>query len=157
MWKKKVVLLSVFAIGNTYAAYDNEDTVKLYADIAYRYDSNVFRLSDKQENNTTREHQQKDDSSVRAGIGGRIDLPLSRQNVYAKADFSQTKYLTFDNLDAPSWDVGLGWDWVVGNQLQGNLSVSSSSDLSSFDDVRVSVVDTVKTDLPEPVVPAINK
>ncbi|WP_297572292.1 outer membrane beta-barrel protein [uncultured Deefgea sp.] len=145
MLKKNLLLLSVLAIGNTQAASDPEDTVKLFTNIAYVYDSNVFRLSDTQQNNSTRQHQQKGDSSFTVGVGGRLDLPVSRQNFYATADFSQANYLVFDELNGPAWDVGLGWNWVVGNQWNGNLSVSSSSQLSSFDDVRVAVVDTVKT------------
>ncbi|MGL6041749.1 MAG: hypothetical protein ACRC01_11205, partial [Deefgea sp.] len=146
MLKKKLMLLSVLAIGNSQAAYDQDDTVKLYADIAYEYDSNVFRLSDQQENNSTRRHQQKSDSSITAGFGAQIDVPLSRQNVYAKLDMSYANYLVFDELNGPAWDVGLGWDWVVGNQWSGNLSASTSRERSSFDDVRIAVVDTVKTD-----------
>ena len=146
MLKKNLVLMSVLAIGNVQAAYDQDDTVKLFADVAYVYDSNVFRLSDKQENNTTRRHKQKGDSSITTRLRGPVDLPLIRQNLYATADVSYRNYLVFDELNGPAWDVGLGWDWVVGNQWRGNLSASSSSGLSSFDDVLISVVDTVKTD-----------
>ncbi|MBM5572338.1 MULTISPECIES: outer membrane beta-barrel protein [Deefgea] len=146
MLRKNLVLLSALALGNAQAAYDSEDTVKLFADLAYVYDSNVFRLSDKQENNSTRRHQQKSDSSITAGFGGRVDLPLSRQNVYATANVSYRNYQVFDELNGPAWDVGLGWNWVVGNQWSGTLTASTSSELSSFDDVRVSVVDTVKKD-----------
>lgn len=146
MFRKKWALVSVLVMTNVHAAYDSEDTVKLFADVAYVYDSNVFRLSDKQENNATRRHGQKSDSSVTAGVGGRIDLPLSRQNFYVTADVSYSNYLTFDELNGPAWDVGLGWNWVVGNQWSGDLSASTSRALSSFDDVLVSVIDTVETD-----------
>ncbi|WP_027469088.1 hypothetical protein [Deefgea rivuli] len=146
MWKKKTLLLSVLAMSNAHAAYDSEDTIKLYADMAYVYDSNVFRLSDQQENNTTREHQQKGDSSITAGLGGRVDLPISRQNLYASARVSQIHYFNFTDLNGPEWDLGVGWDWVVGNQWRGNLSAATSSELASFDDVRTSVIDTVKKD-----------
>ncbi|QZA78224.1 outer membrane beta-barrel protein [Deefgea tanakiae] len=145
MFKNKLIFLSVLTIGNSQAAYDQEDTVKLFADLAYVYDSNVFRLSDQQENNSTRRHQQKSDSSITTGLGGRIDLPLSRQNVYATAQVSYSNYLVFDELNGPAWDLGLGWNWVVGNQWSGNLAASTSNALSSFDDVRTSVVDTVQT------------
>ncbi|MBM5574862.1 hypothetical protein GKO28_11945 [Deefgea sp. CFH1-16] len=139
--------MSALIIGNSQAAFDSTDTVKLFTDIAaYKYDSNVFRLSDQQENNSTRKHQQKGDSSLSAGVRSRIDVPLSRQNVYAAADFTYNKYLVFDELNSPAWNVSLGWDWVVGNQLSGNLSAATSRELSSFDDVRISVVDTVKRD-----------
>lgn len=146
MLKRKMLLLGLAAIGNTYAAYDAEDAVKLSADAAYLYDSNVFRLSDKQENRSTLRYGQKSDSSVTAGVGAIAELPVSRQLVYARANLSYSRYFTFDELNNSAWDLGLGWNWVVGNQWKGNLSASTTRALSSFDDVRVSVVDTVKTD-----------
>ena len=117
MFKNKLIFLSVLTIGNSQAAYDQEDTVKLFADLAYVYDSNVFRLSDQQENNSTRRHQQKSDSSITTGLGGRVDLPLSRQNVYANAQVSYSNYLVFDELNGSAWDVGIGWNWVVGQYI----------------------------------------
>ncbi|QLG90091.1 hypothetical protein HQ393_17420 (plasmid) [Chitinibacter bivalviorum] len=126
-----------------FAAYDADDTLKLNAAIDYRYDDNVFLLPNSSSNSITREYGQRGDSSIVASVGGRIDVPLSRQVLYVAANAARQQYLKFDELNYTSWNGQLGWKWQVGSQFSGDLNARASYSMNSFEDVRNGIIDMI--------------
>lgn len=139
----KLCLLTVVVSPWCLAAYDADDTLKLNAAIDYRYDDNVFLLPDRSSNSITREYGQRGDSSIIASVGGRIDVPVSRQLLYAVANVARQQYLTFEELDYTAWNGQLGWKWQVGSQFSGDLNARASYSMNSFEDVRNGIIDMV--------------
>lgn len=146
MQLKRLCLLLLTVAPVVQGAYDAEDTLKLNAELAYRYDDNVFRLADNANNTVTKRHGTQADSNVLAAVGGRIDVPVSRQTFYVLGNVSRQQYFKFDELNHTAWTAGLGWDWQAGSQFFGNLSADSSSNMSSFDEVSPDVIDMVRQD-----------
>jgi hypothetical protein len=141
---KKLCLLFIAAVPVCEAAYDADDTVKLSAELAYRYDDNVFRLADDANNSVTLKNGTQGDSYLQATVAGRIDIPVSRQKFYASANVSRQQYFSFDELDYTAWQTELGWQWQAGNQFSGSLAAHASESMNSFDDVRTGIVDMIR-------------
>ena len=143
-FNKNFIWLAVFS-PFSFAAYDATDMVSLNADMAYKYDSNVFRLSDFGSNSVVRKNDgQLGDSNLQAVLGAKFQMPISRQKIYANAQMSRQQYFTFEELNYTGWQADVGWGWQLGNQFFGTLAAHSKSSMNSFDDVRNGVVDMVR-------------
>jgi Putative beta-barrel porin 2 len=133
MWFR-ACLVGVFFLDYAQAAYNPEDKLKLNADLAYQYDSNLFKLDEGINNAQTSRNGQKADSKLDARLSGRLDLKISRQLISASADISQINYQHFSELNHNEWSAGLEWAWLAGSRLNGQLSVNTSTKMSSFED-----------------------
>jgi hypothetical protein len=120
-----------------FAAYVQGDPNTIYASVGYSYDDNIFLL------NPALPVPAGDGSNARADdittyrIGGQYKKDWSQQ-------FARSKYQNYTTADYTSWDNGIGWHWVAGDQLSGNMSATdtntlagaSTSVLSSHDVIR---------------------
>jgi hypothetical protein len=133
MWFR-ACLIGVCLVDYAQAAYGPEDIFKLTADVAYQYDSNIFKLDENKDNVQTQKHGKKADSRLETRLGSSLDLVLSRQLVHAVADVNQINYSNFTDLNRNEWSVNLIWDWVVGSIATGQLRANTSTRMSSFED-----------------------
>ncbi|WP_047393334.1 hypothetical protein [Chitinibacter sp. ZOR0017] len=144
MARKKLAVVLGCAIGLAHGAYDADDTLKLNAEVGYGYDDNVFRLSEQGSNSITRKHGQQGDSKLDVALGGRIDVPVSRQNFSASARVNRQQYMDFSELNYTGWQADLGWAWQAGSLLSGQLNAGTSRSMSSFEDTRDGRIDMVR-------------
>ncbi|NHQ85946.1 outer membrane beta-barrel protein [Iodobacter sp. HSC-16F04] len=133
MWFR-VCLLGLCSLDYAQAAYGPEDTLKLNANLASQFDSNLFKLDENSENTQTRKNGHKADLNVETKVSGRLDLKLSRQLLHVNADVSQINYHHFSELNHQEWNAGLAWDWFIGSRFSGQLSATTASKMSSFED-----------------------
>ncbi len=63
------------------------------------YDSNLFRVSGKQEAEDLLGSNKKDDTIGYLGVGMKSDLKLSRQHLLLNADVATVKYDRYNDLD----------------------------------------------------------
>ena len=115
-----VLLTAMLPVDTSIAALENFDP---YVFTGVNTDSNIFRSSDNEENETT----------WHIGAGFNSDYKLSRQHLVLDLDVDRAMYNNFDELDHTAVD-GLGaWKWQVGNLWSGNLGYKYNRSLRSFD------------------------
>ncbi|MDW5416671.1 outer membrane beta-barrel protein [Iodobacter sp. CM08] len=133
MWFR-ACLIGFCLVDYAQAAYGPEDLFKLTADLAYQYDSNLFKLDEDITNAQTNKHGKRADSKIETRLGGSLDLVMSRQLVHVVVGVNQINYLNFTDLNHNEWNANLVWDWVVGSIATGQLRANTSTRMSSFED-----------------------
>jgi exopolysaccharide biosynthesis operon protein EpsL len=103
-----VFLAVIFPASTSFAALEKFDP---YVFAGVRTDSNLFRSSDNEENETI----------WRLGAGFKSDYKLSRQNLILDLDVFRAMYDNFDELDYTGVDGLAKWKWQAGNLWSGNL------------------------------------
>jgi exopolysaccharide biosynthesis operon protein EpsL len=98
------------------------------------YDSNLFRLSGKDQAEALLGDDKKDDTIGYFGVGIKSDLKLSRQHFLLNADVASVKYDRFSDLDNTQVNGDARWAWQAGNLWKGNLGYKYDRHLSSFDE-----------------------
>ena len=101
------------------------------------YDSNLFRVSGKQEAEDLLGSNKKDDTIGYLGVGLKSDLKLSRQHLLLNADVATVKYDRYNDLDNTQTNGDARWAWQVGNLWSGNLGYIYNKRLSSFDEQQL--------------------
>ena len=103
-----VFLAVIFPASTSFAALEKFDP---YAFAGVRTDSNLFRSSNNEENETI----------WRLGAGFKSDYKLSRQHLILDLDVFRDIYNNFDELDYTGVDGLAKWKWQAGNLWSGNL------------------------------------
>ena len=123
-----------------------EQPLKLKVVGGFSYDSNLFRLSDDVDAESTIGSSDKSDVIYRVGAGGKYDLRYSRQKFVAEANVTAYKFQNFDNLDNTSNDLRGEWLWQLGNSWDGNLGIGHRRYLESFANFQRNLRDMVSQD-----------
>lgn len=120
-----------------HASYAALDQFEPYAFTRVLYDSNLFRVADKQQAIAILGDDKKDDTVGYLGAGLRSDLKLSRQHLLFDGEVARAKYDTYDQLDHTRVYGNAAWAWEVGNLWSGNLGARYKRELSSFNYFRL--------------------
>lgn len=110
------------------------------------YDSNLFRLSDAADPQTTIGSSDKSDIIYQLGAGGKYELRQSRQKFIAEASVTEYKFQNFGNLDNTSDNLRGEWQWQVGNDWSGYLGLGQRRYLENFTYFQQNVRDMVNQD-----------
>lgn len=108
---------------------DAGDTFRPYASINYAYDSNLFRVAN---NANVPGITSKAEQFHTLAAGMNVDWQLSRQVIRARAELSQTRFHTYNQLDYDGRDLLLQWSWLVGNNTHGDVGVSETRSQGSL-------------------------
>ena len=109
----------------------------------YRYDSNLFRLSDDANVQSTLGTSDKSDNIYQLGVGGRVVLQESRQKFLIDGSVSHYWYQNFSSLDNTADSLRGEWDWRAGNQWSGTLGAGYRRYLDSFSNIQQDIKDMV--------------
>jgi len=113
-----------------------DDSLALIIGLSERYDSNLFRLSSTDEENTQR-LLQKDKASDVLTIGSaelRFDQTYSLQHVQFQVKASRYQYQTFDYLGFTSLEYDAAWGWGITPRIKGMLSASRLEQPDNYSD-----------------------
>ena len=121
------------------------DRVELFADGAYNYDSNVFRLSKNVDPITATGQDRKSDNWWTTTLGFNVDVPVSLQRFQLNYAWSDYRYQHFGELDHHGHTARAEWDWAVAKELLGDTGYAEAENLASFANIQGSTPDLVKT------------
>jgi len=96
-------------------------------------ESNLFRLSDRANAASLIGRSERSDSYTRTEAGIRGRAQVSRQIFDVDANAYRADFQRFDFLDHNGGAAGGMWNWVVGNDWEGNLGYRYDRTLSSFE------------------------
>jgi len=96
-------------------------------------ESNLFRLSDSADTQSTLGRNERSDSYTRAEAGIKARAQASRQIIDLDANVYHADYRNFDFLDHDGGGAGGMWNWVVGNDWEGNLGYRYDRTLSNIE------------------------
>ncbi|MFC1771776.1 outer membrane beta-barrel protein [Pseudomonadota bacterium] len=114
------------------------DKFEPYAYAMVLHDTNIFRQSENEE----------DDTIGHLGAGFRSDYKLSRQHLLFNGEVDRAQYDSEDQLDHTRVKGNGTWEWQLGNLWSGSLGATYQRRLSSFDEqplVREKDMRTEKT------------
>lgn len=131
-WPILSVVPLVLAVGVDGALADEGDALNFYVSQSFRYEDNLYRLSDGAEAPRGTRH----DTISTSGVGLRFDQEYSRQRLRAEVGLTSSRYMEHSDLDHDSPDVRLYWDWQVGNRWSGLVSHMYRESMTGFDEVR---------------------
>ena len=134
--KKNLMIAALFcsATGNLMAEGILE--IKPSIGVDTTYDDNIYRFSSPEQAKAVFGTSATSDTIVRTELGLDVDLRLSRQLISLTSNISKSEYNRFDQLNNVGKSFGLVWDWQLGNDFFGELSVSESEAFSGFDELR---------------------
>lgn len=124
-----------------WAAYDAGDNAWISPAIDYWYDSNVFRLADTADTQSSIGSSHREDYIFQPKVTGHVQTEVSRQRFYYDGSLFTRHYQEHSDLDYLGTTNALGWDWVVGSDWSGNLQYSNVRDLSAFEDISAAEKD----------------
>lgn len=101
-----------------------------YVNGSFSYDDNIFRLSSSAKDN------ESGDSVKSVQVGVNVNLRLSRQLVNLAANISENKYNRYDILNNTGKSYLLGWNWRLGNDFYGVLSLTQTEAIAGFNEIR---------------------
>lgn len=93
---------------------------------------NVYRCADPGAVSCSADNRASKDWIEGATLLGGGNLRLGRQRFYLDTTVRRNDYRQNDALDHLAYTLGTGWEWVLGNQLSGNLSVNARRALAPF-------------------------
>jgi len=107
------------------------------------YDSNLFRVPDKNVLNSAGIHPRDGISSTELTVG--IDQPYGRQRWLASAGISANVYKNNDQLNNTGYDLLLGLDWQALSRWGGDVRIESTQQQANFENYGAQfVVNTSK-------------
>jgi len=98
------------------------------------YDDNVLGLSSNISAPSTFGLDSRSDFSRTLEVGALFDETIGRQHITGNFKASKTKYDTYRSLDFDGRDLAANWNWLLGNQLGGNLGVNYGKGMTPFTD-----------------------
>ncbi len=107
------------------------DTVFISANAGVSYDDNLFRLERDQP--LSSQNKSRDDMLYRFGLGLSADVPVSRQRFRANLNITDYRYSRNSYLNYVGGSGSGSWLWAVGEDWHGDLGMSLSRTLQSFD------------------------
>lgn len=96
-------------------------------------ESNLFRLSDQADATSVIGRPERSDTVTRAEAGIKARAQVSRQIFDLDANMYRADFQRFDFLDHDGGGAGGMWNWVVGNDWEGNLGYRYDRTLSSLE------------------------
>ena len=121
------------------------DRLELFADEAWNYDSNVFRLSKNVDPAAVTGSDRKSDTWWQTTFGFNLDVPVSLQRFQLAYAWSDYRYQHFDQLDHHGHTARAEWDWAVAKDLVGDTGYAEQQNLASFENIQGATPDIVKT------------
>jgi exopolysaccharide biosynthesis operon protein EpsL len=112
------------------------DAITPYAGFGIGYDDNVLRLP----NAAAGRDMGLDglsDVTRRLEFGLALDKKISQQRVTANLNVTKVDYDRFTQLDHLDKNLGVNWNWHVGNHVEGNAGVNYSQGLTPFIDFHL--------------------
>ena len=119
--------------------------IKPYISPSLNYDDNVFRFSSPAQAKAVFGSTATSDLIKRLDLGATVNLRLSRQLVSLSANVSESSYNRFDILDNTAKSYSLGWNWRLGNDVYGVLSVNKREAIAGFSELRSPIKNTRTT------------
>jgi exopolysaccharide biosynthesis operon protein EpsL len=137
-----LALAAAFA-PNAFALFN--DKLEIYADEAYNYDSNIFRLSKNVDPLLAAGTSRKSDAWWTTTLGFNVDVPVSLQRFQLAYSWSDFRYQHFKELDHRAHQARAEWLWAVRRELTGETGYAEQQNLSSFANIQANTPDIVKT------------
>lgn len=109
----------------------------------YRYDSNLFRLSDSEDAQSAIGSSDKSDNIYQLGAGARLEMQKSRQRFSVDGEVEQNWFQNFGTLDHSSNRLRGAWDWEAGNHWNGTIGLGHRRYLESFTNTQQNVRDMI--------------
>ncbi len=135
------VSLVMFAVPTMAADEDVETYV--FADI--EFDDNVFRVSGSEEAQEQLNESSQSDTIAIIGVGTKIRLPISRQQLNIDAEINRIQYDRFDDLNSTNGRFHSEWEWVYGRSISGDVGYRFDRRVSDFFEPAGVEGDTVET------------
>jgi len=115
--------------------------LKVYG--GFKHDSNLFRLSEDADAQTTIGSSDKSDNIYQLGVGGRYELRRSRQKLILDGTVDQNWFQNFNTLDNSSSNLRAEWGWQAANYWEGTLGAGYRHYLENFGSVQQNIRDMV--------------
>jgi len=119
------------------------DRVEVFAGQNIAYDSNVFRVSDRRDSQSTIGEPGLSDRSTTTLLGFTASVPVSLQRFEASYTWNRTRYDRFDDLDHNGHFGRLAWLFAYGRTLTGEVGGTHQKGLSTFTNIQGRVPDFV--------------
>lgn len=132
----RVFLISHFLLFSAPVLAEGIIDVKPFISSNINYDDNVFRFSSPDQARAAFGSSTTSDVVKRLDIGVDVNLRLSRQLVTLSSSINESRYNRFDILDNTGKSNRLAWNWRVGSDLYGELSVSENEAIAGFTEIR---------------------
>jgi hypothetical protein len=104
---------------------------------SFNHQSNMLRAID---GTVLAPDQSKSDTLSTTALIGGLDQAIGRQRLSANASLRNERYAKNDLYDNQGWTASAALDWQTVNRLSGNLSLSSSRSLASFNLQEIGLV-----------------
>jgi len=135
----RLSLVLAIAFLSSVARADEADALNLKLSTSISYDSNVFRLSDNTDSSAVIGSEKRSDLIMTTSLSATFEERIGRQRISLAANISRVKYDRFEYLDYTGRDLKAIWNWVLGNDLYGELGRTRRASLSDFGDFRLPV------------------
>ena len=121
---RNIVLCSVVGVVLSPAAAfaDELDTLQFNAGQTWKYDSNVFRLSDQSNAPGIAGTSGRSDNVMNTSVGLKLRKPYGLQRFEADVSVENTRYRRFSNQNFTAVNYGAAWRWSVTPAFHGNLT-----------------------------------
>lgn len=103
-----------------------------YAGYGIAADSNVFRLTDKDQARRVTGGTQRSDVIQHQKLGVLAEWPMSRQRLKVAGQVTHFDYNRFDRLDHSENDIGAALEFEAGPVIHGTVSYQRSRELDDF-------------------------
>jgi exopolysaccharide biosynthesis operon protein EpsL len=136
-----IALAAFFAMSTGPTLALDGDRIRPSVGFVANYSSNLFYVDDRLPDRfyPFLRDGQKSDLSYGARLGLDADIPWSRQLIAVRAQATNNRYVTYDNLDYVGYNFGATLNWVVGSDWDGDAGWSRGQSLGSFVDTRLNV------------------
>lgn len=112
------------------------DTFRPYVRAEYGYDSNIFRIGSDAQARALLGTADTSETFHTLGAGLDMDWRISRQLLIARLDVNQTRFDSYKQLDYSGRSALLQWNWLTGKYASGDVGISDSRTLASFNEVQ---------------------
>ena len=119
------------------------DRVEVFAGQNVSYDSNVFRISDRRDPQSTIGESGFDDTSYTTLVGITANVPVSLQRFQASVVWNRTRYDRFSDLNFTGHNARAAYLFAVEDIISGELSATQTKGLSTFTNIQGRVPDFV--------------
>lgn len=100
------------------------DVIRPYLDYTVTVDDNMLRIRENMDAQALFGSNKLSDISQRFSGGVILEKEISRQHLSANLNWAYTKFDRFSQINNQSNDFSGNWNWVLGNNLTGNMGGS---------------------------------
>jgi len=134
--KLSVINLALTSVIGFHASADELDALQFRAGQTWQYDSNLFRLSDRLDNQTLLGSPSRSDQFGVTTVGAKIDKNYGLQRFELDVNASRYSYKEFSRLDFTAVNYAAAWRWSVTPALYGNLTTDRREYTDNTADVQ---------------------